>query len=960
MSRKLAKKVLLIGWDAADWKVISPLIDAGKMPNLERFVNQGVMGNLATLYPSLSPMLWTSIATGKRPFKHGIFGFTEPAPNSAGIRPISTLSRKTRAIWNILNLQGMKSNVVGWWPSHPTEPINGVMVSNHFQQVVDKIDKPWPVMPGAIHPAELTEKLAAFRVHPQELTDEHIGPFVPDFGKVDQEKDHRLEMLAKIISECTSIHGAATALMQLEPWDFMAVYYDAIDHFCHGFMRYHPPRLDWVNEKDFEIFKGVVESGYRYHDMMLGALLALAGEETTIILVSDHGFHPDHLRPVHVPHEPAGPAVQHRHHGIFVMKGPNVKKDERIYGANLLDVTPTILTAFGLPIGEDMDGKALVNAFLETNSQDVEEKQKKDSESEHDESHGLSLKTIPSWDDIPGEDGALPADMALDPIAARESINQLVALGYIEKPNEDNEKAAAQAVRELHYNLARSYMDANLHINAITYLEKLAKEWPDEYRFTLHLVSCYQALKRNKEAKKALEELFELKTRNMVKAAEELKEWKEKQKGTKIEDLEEDKKRELSKLHAQASRNPYAPQYLMGVQLMAEGDYKGALVCMKNAEKIKPDAAQLHITKGELLLQMKKWEDAEASFRRALEIDPEQATAHVGICRSFLNRKRNREAVQEALDAVRLLYNYPVAHYFLGVALHRMRRIPRAVEALKVAVRQNPNSIKAHERLAYIYKNRFKDPETAEDFLSKAEEARKRIADIKKGIVTGDSRPDLRPLPTSDQDVLETDEIILASAKAPMQDSTVIVSGLPRSGTSLMMQMLKSGGLPVLTDNVRKADTHNEKGYFEYTPVKSIGKDTSWVIKAKGKAVKVIAQLVPTLPMEKEHNYRIIFMERDLREAVASQHDMLRSKDTQGAYLPDAQLRLTFAAQLRSVRKLLTIAKIPVLYVSYSECIDDPSGTAAKVNEFLDDSLDATKMADVVNTNLYRHRLLSK
>ncbi|HKK30392.1 MAG TPA: alkaline phosphatase family protein, partial [Alphaproteobacteria bacterium] len=133
MSADRAKKVLLIGWDAADWKVAAPMMDAGEMPNLAKLVSSGVMGNMATLFPVLSPMLWTSIATGKRAHKHGIHGFSEPDPQSGGVRPITNLSRKVKAVWNILNQNGLKSNVVGWWPSNPVEPIDGVMVSNLYQ-----------------------------------------------------------------------------------------------------------------------------------------------------------------------------------------------------------------------------------------------------------------------------------------------------------------------------------------------------------------------------------------------------------------------------------------------------------------------------------------------------------------------------------------------------------------------------------------------------------------------------------------------------------------------------------------------------------------------------------------------------------------------------------------------------------------------------------------------------------
>ena len=106
-------RLLLVGWDAADWKVIDPLMSKGEMPNLSRLVSEGVRGNLATMYPPLSPMLWTSIATGKRPSKHGIHGFIEPTQDGLGVRPITNLGRKTKAFWNILNQTGKRSIVVG-------------------------------------------------------------------------------------------------------------------------------------------------------------------------------------------------------------------------------------------------------------------------------------------------------------------------------------------------------------------------------------------------------------------------------------------------------------------------------------------------------------------------------------------------------------------------------------------------------------------------------------------------------------------------------------------------------------------------------------------------------------------------------------------------------------------------------------------------------------------------------
>ena len=104
-------------------------------------------------------MLWTSIATGKRPFKHGILGFTELTADGLGIQPVTNLSRRCKAVWNILNQTGQRSIVVGWWPSHPAEPIRGVMVSDHYHRARGPLKDGWPLLPGCVHPPELHEPL---------------------------------------------------------------------------------------------------------------------------------------------------------------------------------------------------------------------------------------------------------------------------------------------------------------------------------------------------------------------------------------------------------------------------------------------------------------------------------------------------------------------------------------------------------------------------------------------------------------------------------------------------------------------------------------------------------------------------------------------------------------------------------------------------------------------------------
>src|SRR6202000_3390619 len=139
-------------------------------------------------------MLWTSIATGKRPFKHGILGFSEPAPDGASIQAISNLSRKSKAIWNVLNQSGLRGVVFGWCPSHPAEPIDGVMVSDHYHRAGAPREQGRPLIANAVHPPELAAELAALRIHPEDLTPEMVEPFIPLAHQIDQDRDTRLAM----------------------------------------------------------------------------------------------------------------------------------------------------------------------------------------------------------------------------------------------------------------------------------------------------------------------------------------------------------------------------------------------------------------------------------------------------------------------------------------------------------------------------------------------------------------------------------------------------------------------------------------------------------------------------------------------------------------------------------------------------------------------------------------------
>lgn len=944
--------MLLVGWDSADWKVINSLLDAGKLPHLEQLVNGGVIGNLATLYPILSPMLWTSIGTGKRPFKHGIHGFAEPDPHTGGVRPITNLSRKTKAVWNILSQHGKKCIVIGWWPSHPAEPLpDGVTVSNHYQRATNMDPmQPWPMPAGTVHPPQLAETLAELRVHPGELDGTHILPFIPKAAEIDQAKDRRLEGLAKTIADCTTIHSAATHLIQTEPWDFMAVYYDAIDHFGHGFMKYHPPRQKWVSEKDFELYNGVIEAGYRYHDMMLGVLMAMAGPDTTVLLMSDHGFHPDNLRPSSIPMEPAGPAIEHRHYGIFALKGPDLKRDERIYGATVLDITPTLLTLFGLPVGRDMDGKPLVNVFAEP----------------------PKIETVPSWDAVAGNDGSHPSDVKLDAGDAKEAIKQLEALGYIQPLPEDHAKAVEETQHELDYNLACAYTDANRHADAAKLFAKLWAARPDEHRYGAKLLSCQLALGRLKVARETLGQLRVNRKKYAGIAAAALKQKREQLKDRKPEDLKPDEQQELRRLTAKSRLSPAPMRQMEATLLASEGRHAEAIAVLKELETRGRTDPGFHLQLGQAYVALKRWSEAERAFRRALELDPDNAHAHLGLARVDLGTRRNFEAASDALTSVGLLYHNPPAHFLLGVALHRIGRVQHAVEALNVCLSQNPNYLPAHRRLALLYTRRLNLPQ-------KAAEHRERIRAVQSLRRRQIGRPDSAAPDTAAVGAKNgTNEPASAAAPAavavpldpPRADANfvAVVSGLPRSGTSLMMQMLVAGGLPALHDGHRPADTDNPRGYFEFAPAKNLRADASWMPQAHGRVVKLVAQLLPFLPLSpiypestpaaerQPYRYKIVWMERALEEVLASQKTMLDRHGRAGAALAPEKLRSVYEQQLARVNEIVERRKFSVLRVAHREAVRDPAGTAARVAEFLALPLDRAAMAAAIDPSLHRQK----
>lgn len=640
MTEPIARKLLLVGWDAADWQMMHPLIDAGRMPHLKRLVEAGVIGNLQTLQPVLSPILWTSIATGKRAYLHGVHGFVEPTPDGTALRPTASTTRQCKALWNILAQCGKRCQALNWYASHPAENINGVCVSQLFPVApASATPDHWPPQPDAVFPPDLADELADLRFHPAEVTAAMLQQFIPLAAQLDQrdpEVQRLLGSLARRLAECISLHALTTAVMEEHDWDFCTAYYDTIDRVGHDFMVFHPPRMDQVRHDLFEPLQGVMNAIYEFHDQMLGRLVQLAGPDAHVMIVSDHGFLNGASRPTSV----VSPEQWHRNLGMFLLAGPGIRHDATMPGATLLDITPTVLTLFGLPVGSDMEGKVLVHAFEEA----------------------PVIQRIPSWEDVPDAvyDARLRDRADDDPEAAAATLQQLVELGYIEAPGEDVGRDIVRARAAQKFNLACTCIDGKHPERALGLALELVQQFPEE---PAYLVFAGQAAISAGQAV-AL---------GQVSAS-------------------------LRRLQ------PGHPQLTMfqAFHCWLGNDVPGALKHFERAAQQGQDNAWLQCRIGRAYLRLRLWRRAEDAFRKSLVLDKHNAEAHYGLSVALPRQGQLEEGVQSGLQAIALAHDYPLAHFQLGAVLSRMGWYERSLQAFDLCLAILPNFAVAHRYVSLV------------------------------------------------------------------------------------------------------------------------------------------------------------------------------------------------------------------------------------------------------------------
>ncbi|MEX0880848.1 MAG: alkaline phosphatase family protein [Thermoanaerobaculia bacterium] len=408
-------RVIVFGLDGADPATIDLLMSEGKLPNFAKLRREGAYAPLLSQKPLLSPVIWTTVATGKTPDRHRIGHFVAVNSATGEQLPVTSQMRKASALWNILSNAGRSTAVVGWWATWPAEKVKGSIVSDHFAYhfLMEESSRlsALSAQPGTTYPPELEKRLNAFKKRPQDVKPEEIASFVAvsseEFARpFDFDDDLSHFKWAWATAETHTKIGLD--LWKEDRPDTLLLYIEGLDSASHLFGHlFRAGNLSGELAEQQKKYGQAVEQMYLYADRLLGRVIDAMVRRTTLVLLSDHGFELGKL-----PDDPSKTRDMrrvseqfHRVEGVLYLYGYRVKPHTRLNRPSILDIAPTVLALNGLGRASDMPGRVLNEALDIT-----------------------VLAPVPTYETGTGQTAeAAPADSQVDP----EIVKKLQSLGYI-------------------------------------------------------------------------------------------------------------------------------------------------------------------------------------------------------------------------------------------------------------------------------------------------------------------------------------------------------------------------------------------------------------------------------------------------------------------------------------------------------------------------------------------------
>lgn len=609
-------KVLVVGLDGADWAILDPLLAQGRMPNLAKLVGRGVRAKLLSISPMLSPVVWTTVATGVEPSRHGILDFLVQDPKTGAGQPVTSAQRKTPALWEMLSEAGVKVGVVAWWASWPADPVAGYVVSDRIAYQLFGFRSDAADAQGKTWPAEFYDEVQRRIVAPDRVAWEQVVPYLDGPRKRreefdDEERKLLDEFRTLLASGETYLSVALEGRRRFDP-SFEAVYFEGTDTVGHLFMPYRPPERPGVDPRRFASFRSMVDRYYETVDGYLGRLLEGRGDEWTVLVVSDHGFASDATRPLttdsRIGHGPA--ADWHRKFGILVAAGGPIVPGSRIEETSVFDLAPTVLALFGQPVPTSWPGKVLGSVIAP----------------EFLARHPVRFRRD---DPLRGEGEAGEA-LAADPAAA-ELREKLANLGYISSG--DSKQVSVSAAN----NTGVALMAEGKYEEAAEQFRRGLAEQPNQANLLVNLGLALRMLGRSADAREPFEQAMGFPVARRA-AGHQL---------AQIAMEASDLAGAETYLRTILAEEPGASEVrnTLGLVLEKQGKEAAAEAEYLQASEADPNAAQPRSNLGNLAKQRERLDEAEAWYLKAIEADPYFMGAYNNLALVYQERGRLDQAI---------------------------------------------------------------------------------------------------------------------------------------------------------------------------------------------------------------------------------------------------------------------------------------------------------------------------
>lgn len=614
---------MVLGLDGMDPETVDLLMSEGKLPNFARIRQEGAYGKLQSQKPLLSPIIWTTIATGKTPDQHQIGHFVAVNEKTGEQLPVTSQMRKVKALWNIASEAGKQVAITGYWATWPAESVKGTIVSDHtcYHFLFTDGATGATDTAGIISPAALEPAIKPMVRRPGDLKPEDAKDFVSvspeEFDRPFSFEDD-LSHFKWALATARTYHRIGLFLWERERPDLSMTYIEATDSTAHLFGHlFRATGLVGELAEQQKRYGNAVEQMYLYADRIVGDYMKAMDDQTTLVILSDHGFQlgvlpddPSKLRDMRRVSEQF-----HEIDGILYLYGNKVKPRSRIDQATILDVAPTVLTLLGISPARDMPGRVLAEAL----------------------SVKPPARSVASYE-TGGQMVAAPGarDASVDP----KILEHLKALGYLDAQSPKGQR-----------NLAAVHFQNGRYAEAAKAYEELIKEDPNDGALYASLAGTYGVLGRYDEALQMLDKAERLAPLNpetyhnrgvilerQGKPQEAVKQYAT---ALRYNSDYEPSRAALVRLTGSASVNRPRTDAEKLAATLAErassearrGDYQGAMKTLDEAEKIAPRFAMVHQYRSNVAFLMGDRTRAVRALETALEIEPDNALFRTNLQR---------------------------------------------------------------------------------------------------------------------------------------------------------------------------------------------------------------------------------------------------------------------------------------------------------------------------------------